>query len=220
MRPLRPIDSRRRVACAVLAALMGAAVPAAAQTGAYVGALGGVTFNTVSSGIVAGNGGVHLGRGLFVIGEVGRIGNVLPRDVADDIEDAEAFIEELTGLPVNLRLTVPATYGFGGVRWLAPGSGRVRPFLEGGLGVAHLTADIDASVGGFPLPEEILDQVDDVDLERNELLLTLGGGVTMGLTRAIALDAGYRYLHVSVEDDAPSIHTSVLYAGIRIGFGR
>jgi hypothetical protein len=215
--PRRPL-----VLCAILAigAFVLAPSNAAAQEGAYAGALGGVTFHTVSSGLFAGNAGLRVGRGLFVVGEVGRAADVLPTEIADELDDAEALIEELIGLPASLRVSVPMTYAFGGLRWLAPGERRIRPFLEAGLGVAHLSADIRASIGGVPVPDDLIDDFEPVDLDTNELLVALGGGVSIGLTRALAVDAGYRYFHVSVEEDAPAINTSVVYAGVRIGFGR
>ena len=203
-----------------LAVIVMTPAAAAAQDGAYVGGLGGVTFNTVSSGLFAGNVGVHVGRGIFVIGEVGRAANVLPKEIEDELDAAVELIEELTGLPVTLRVKLPATYGFGGVRWFAPGEGRLRPFLEGGVGVAHLSADIRATLGGIPVPDSVVDDFDTVDLDRNELLLALGGGITIGVTRTLSVDAGYRLFHVSVEEEAPTSNTSVLYAGVRLAFGR
>ena len=207
----------------VLAVAAGIARPAAAQDRAFVGGMGGVTFNTVSGGIFAGQGGVHIGGGLFVIGEVGRAQNVLPKELADQLDDAAEFIEAQVGLPVNLSLDVPATYAFGGIRWVAPGERRVRPFVEGGAGMAHLVADIDVSVGGLPVPIGEIGDLDDLGLTTNEFLLALGGGVNIGLTRAVSLDVGYRYLRVFVEDqdvaEVPGVNTSAIYAGIKIGFG-
>jgi hypothetical protein len=205
--------------------LFGTVGSAAAQDGGgFVGGLGGVTFNTVTSGIFAGRGGVHIGRGLFVIGEVGRAQNVLPKAIEEDLDDAEAFIEDVTGLPVSLELELPATYGFGGVRWVAPGGRRIRPFLEAGVGVAHLAAKIHATVAGVPVPQDVIDQFDDLDLDTNEVLLAVGGGVNLGLSRIVSIDAGYRYMRVFLEEAEVSVNsavnTSVLYVGVSIGFGR
>ena len=195
------------------------AAPAAAQERVYVGGLGGVTFNTVSSGVFAGNAGVHVGRGIFVTGEVGRAANVLPKEVEDELDAVRALVEELTGVPVSLRVSLPATYAFGGARWFGPGQGRLRPVVEGGLGVAHLSANIRASLGGVPVPRDVIDDFQPVDLDSNELLFVVGGGITIGLTRTVSVDAGYRFFHLAVEEDAPTSNTSVIYAGIRIGFG-
>lgn len=208
----------------VAAVLLGTVGSAAAQDGAgFVGGLGGVTFNTVTSGIFAGRGGVHIGRGLFVIGEVGRAQNVLPKAIEEDLDDAEAFLEQVTGLPVSLELELPATYGFGGVRWAAPGGRRIRPFLEAGVGVAHLAAEIRATVAGVPVPQDVIDQFDDLDLDTNEVLLAVGGGLNLGLSRIVSIDAGYRYMRVFLEEAAVSVNTavntSVLYVGVNIGFG-
>ena len=215
-----PIKTLRLGILAVAGAAL-AVTPAAAQGTGFVGGLGGVTFNTVSSGIFAGQAGVHLGRGLFLIGEVGRAQNVLPTEIADQLRDAEEFIEDQVGLPVRLRVRVPATYGFGGVRWVLPDdTRRVRPFLEGAGGLAHLTAKLRLTVGGVPVPDDFVQQFDDFDLEMDEFLLALGGGVNLELARVLSMDVGYRYMRVFVEDEAPSVHTSVVYAAVKVAFGR
>ncbi len=207
-----------RLGCVVLCLL----VPqtAVAQEGAgFVGGLFGVTFNTVTSTAVAGQAGVHVGKGLFIFGEGGRINDVLPTDIADQIEDAEEFIESQVGLPVQINAKLPSTYVFGGARWTLP-EGRIRPFLEGGAGMAHLEAKIRATVGGIPVPRELIEQFDDQGLDSNEPMLVLGGGVNVGLTRALSIDAGYRYMRVFVEDPAPTVATSVVFGAIKVSFGR
>ena len=192
--------------------------PAAAQGTAFVGALGGATFHTVSSGAVAGRGGVHIGNGLFVIGEVGRVMDVTPQDIADEIDELVALAEVIFGLPVTLEAKVPATYAFGGVRWVGGGAGRIRPFVEGGAGIAHLKADVSASIGGQPVPQSLVEEFADLDLTSNEFLLTVGGGVNVELTSRLSVDGGYRYVRVFTDD--PAVNTNLVYAGIVLSFGR
>jgi hypothetical protein len=63
-------DPRIAIGLSLLACLsITVATPAAAQERAYAGGLAGVTFQTVSSGVFAGNGGVHVGRGIFMTGK-------------------------------------------------------------------------------------------------------------------------------------------------------
>jgi hypothetical protein len=62
--------------------------PALAQgTPWFVGGLGGVTFGTVTSGAVGAQFGVQVRPHLFVIGEAGRMHNVMQREI-DDLLDS------------------------------------------------------------------------------------------------------------------------------------
>jgi opacity protein-like surface antigen len=123
-------------------------------------------------------------------------------------------------LPVNATVSLPATYAFGGARWFGPGEGRLRPMIEAGVGVAHLSPGIRATVGGFPVPDDVIDDFRPVDFDSNELLMVVGGGITIGLTPALAVDAGYRFFHLAVDEEAPASNTSMVYAGLRLRFGR
>ena len=73
------------VVCAGVMA--GTPVAAHAQNRGFVGGLGGITFGTEPSSVFAGQGGVRIARQLVVFGEVGRMQNVLPDDVQDQIDE-------------------------------------------------------------------------------------------------------------------------------------
>src|SRR5687768_10600124 len=89
-----------------------ALVPASALaqgTPWFVGGLGGITFGTVSSGAVGAQVGVQIRPNLFVIGEVGRMGNVLPQNLKDILDELGDDLDT----PVTFDISAPATYGFG-----------------------------------------------------------------------------------------------------------
>jgi opacity protein-like surface antigen len=201
----------------------GLAAPAAAQDPPaprmFAGGLAGVTFGTETSSAIAGQFGVRIARDLFVIGEFGRMQNVLPDEVADQLPLAEEFLEGLLGLPVNIEIKAPALYGFGGVRWAQSGR-RVAPFAEAGLGFAHLTGDL--KVNGVDI-ENLLEEFgadfgDVSDLSTNEFLLAFGGGVNIALTQMMSVDAGYRFTRIFTEESAPN--TSMVYGAVKFQFGR
>ncbi len=198
------------------------ATPVAAQgtasPSAFVGGLGGLTFGSAAtSGAVAGQVGFRISRDLFVIGEFGRIADVVPSEVADMIDEFEDQAE-LEGVSVDLEVKVPAIYGFGGVRW-APSRGKINPFVEGGVGFAHLKGKIKAIVDGVDITEFVEDEIGDIEgLSTNEFLIAVGGGANIGLTSAVSVDAGYRFTRIFTDD--PAVNSSMIYAAVKILLGR
>ena len=207
----------------LLTTATGAAAQGASSPRAFVGGLGGLTFGTETSGAIAGQVGVRISRDLFVIGELGRMWDVTPSEVSDEIETGIDFLEQ-QGIPVNLEFTVPAFYGFGGMRWAQSGR-RVNPFVEGGVGFARLTGEVSGTVGGVNV-DDFLEEFDSElgDFSSNEVLIAFGGGANIRLTATVSLDAGYRYTHIFVDDsvsvDEPTVNTSMVYAAVKIRFGR
>jgi hypothetical protein len=173
----------------------------------FVGGLGGVTFGTVSSGAVGAQFGVQVRPNIFVIGEIGRIGNVTPSSIQDLVDEIVAEAPDL-----DLEMSAPATYGFGGVRFVMPRQ-PVSPFVEGGVGFGHISLKIDkAEVFGIDLKDLFADEFGAED-SSTELLLTLGGGVHGRLSGSLGLDVGYRYIRIATDD--PAVNTSMLYAAIK-----
>jgi len=178
-----------------------------------VGGLGGVTFGTVTGGAFGAQGGIQIAPGLFAIGEVGRMQNVLPKDIRDEIEDEIDNLIGESGLDIDLEFKMPATYWFGGLRW-APSGSPVAPFLEGGVGSGHLSVDVSKfEIEGVSVLPELKNEFG--DMTTTELLIAIGGGVTARLNPSISLDAGYRFTWIHTED--PSVNTSMVYAAIKFG---
>jgi hypothetical protein len=179
----------------------------------FVGGLGGLTFGTVTSGAVGGQVGVRAARNLFVIGEVGRMQNVMPKKLQDDFDALIDVLEFDNGVPITVQVALPTTYGFAGVRWVQPG--RVAPFLEAGVGFGHVSPTIKkAEIFGIDIKDELEAEIAS-DLNATEFLLALGGGVTSRLGRVTSLDAGYRFTRIATED--PAINSSMIYVAFKIG---
>jgi hypothetical protein len=185
-----------------------------------------VTFGTETSSAIAGQFGVRIARDFFVIGEFGRMQNVLPTDVGDLLPLAEEIAEGILGVPVNIDVNAPALYGFGGVRWMLGGR-RIAPFAEAGVGFAHLTGEI--KVNGLDVEDLIAEFGDDFgvgDLTTDDFLLAFGGGVNIELTSAMSVDAGYRFTHIFADDptgllgDRFTPNTSMVYGAVKFLFGR
>lgn len=204
-------------AAAVVA--LAVAAPASAQSSTYAAGLGGVTFGTEGSAGVGARLGVPLGgSGTFVIFEIGRLFNVMPQEIADVVELVEDLVELETGENVSLDVSIPATYGFAGLRWSPPTDGRrLAPFVEGGFGFGRMSVSIgEAVVGGVNVRPIIRREIGD---ETNaEALLALAVGVRVPFSPQTSLDLGYRYTRIFTDD--PVVNTSMIYGAINYSFGR
>lgn len=114
-----------------------------------------------------------------IVGEFGRVGNVLPG---------------IVGLPLSfsrLNLRVSAFYGEGGVRLLAAPRSAVSPYVEGTAGVAHLR--FGASGLGSTTDAIVRAALNLVDT--SDPLFGAGGGVLLR-GGPLHIDLGYRYKRI------------------------
>lgn len=203
-------------AMVTVALLMPAAARAQDAPAGFVGGLGGVTFGTVSSAAVAGQGGVRIGPDLYLIGEFGYMRNVLPKEISDMVDDTAAELAVLLGESVDMSISVPARYGFAGLRW-SPSTGSVTPFVEGGIGAGRISLKIDeALVGGVDVTSLIEQELEGEDTNTTELLFAVGGGITLRASNAVVVDVGYRFTRITVDD--PAINASMIYGAVKLGF--
>lgn len=185
---------------------------------AFVGGLGGVTFGTETSSIIGGQVGVRIARSIFVIGELGRLWDVLPGEIADRVPELEDLIEAEFDVTAEFDVKAPAFYGFGGIRWAQAGR-RIAPFAEAGAGFGHITADITAIIDGVDVSDLAESQVGDiVNPSTTEFLLAFGGGVNIGLSSRLSADAGYRFMRIFTEESQPN--TSIVYGAVKLRLGR
>lgn len=205
----------REVQAAVLFSLL-AAAPALAQGAdrGFVRGLGGVSFAAEASPIYGGGAGFRIARNFTVTAEVGRIQNVLPQDIQDNLDLAEQQVELETGIPVSVDANIPVFFFLGGIRADVPTSGRVKPFIETSAGVGHLSANVHVEILGIDVSDEVNNLLKDETASK--FMLAIGGGVSMQMSGACWLDAGYRYHRIATED--PVSNTSVLYAALRFAF--
>lgn len=114
-----------------------------------------------------------------VIGEFGRLGNVMP-----------PFID--TGLAfTRIDLTMSAFYGEGGVRLLAAPRSAVSPYVEGTAGVAHLRF----GARGLGSTTDALVRAALNLVDTRDPLFGAGGGVLLR-GGPLHIDVGYRYKRI------------------------
>ena len=178
----------------------------------YVTGIGGfaVTPDT-TSGDVLGEVGVRVAPRLFVFGNVGQFHNLQPSDAQPAIDSTTAM-SAAEGLNVSGTGRVPAWYSTGGVRYEVPMSGRIAPYVIGGMGFARLTPKLQFTYSSGQLPDGSVPAVGaDVttqlvsagDLtmlaDSNAFMFTLGGGVQVPVAPRWTVDLGYRFSRVAAD---------------------
>ena len=167
------------------------AVPGAvsAQENLFQG-FGGVTFGDVTnSSTFGGSIAIPLSDNLQIIGEGGRMTNVMP----------SLYYDLLEFTPVEFG--VSAWYGEGGLRFIASPGRTVRPYLETTAGFARLNAGFDGAGRADAIVNTALRFFD-----RTEPILGAGGGVVVQ-GGPIFLDLGYRYQKILVGDSLQGLMT-------------
>jgi opacity protein-like surface antigen len=216
--PLLPkeVTMKRFMVIVFVIGLLMSAGQASAQERGFIRGLGGVTVGTAETdAIYSGSVGVNIGPVVQIVGEVGRMQNVLSKDLQADLNDFADFISGQSGANVRIDVTVPALYATGGVRINAP-SGKVRPFVEGSVGFARLTFNVKAAVAGIDISDEVKESAVGDDDNETDLLISLGGGVSIPIASATAVEIGYRYGRVLVEDSG--LNTNTAYGAISFKF--
>jgi hypothetical protein len=130
--------------------------------------------------------------------EGGRFTNVLPSGVLDALHQ----LEQQHNLPVQAIASVPAWYGLAQLRLIAPG-GPLKPFVGGGLGVAHLEPQIDVSVNGINLGD-IFGLTSFQPQNKTMAVISAGLRLDFGV---INVEGGYRYIAI-FSQFTPSTNTN------------
>jgi opacity protein-like surface antigen len=202
-------------ACAMLLALAAGSGTAWAQSGSgFVRGIGGVTFGTADPGGLFGGGiGKDVAPMLQIAGDAGRLSDILPSELRDQLQELGDIYSSLLGVPVTLDATAPAFYAAAGARVLVPSDGRLQPFLEVQGGIVRVSFDVAASVGSEDISDILEEQL---DLETaSDFLMVFGGGVGIGVTNALGVELGYRYHRIFSD---PAIHSHAAYGGVRFVF--
>ena len=191
----------------VLVAALGVSSSASAQEPhAAVQAFGGLgvgSFTTTTTnfgGAVTGD----LTPNIQLVGEVGRLGNVLP-----------SMTQTLVGLS-PLDVNVSAWYGQGGVR-LTGGSSAVRPYGEASAGLARLQPHVTGIGSGLP---SAIANAGLAFLNTTSPIASLGGGVLFQ-GGAFVADIGYRHRRIFSDSwvDALALGDSLSSNEVGVGFG-
>lgn len=175
-----------------------AASAAQAQEKGYVQGVGGLTFQSEVSGLFGGEFGVNVHPSVQIYGQVGRMLNILPKSVQDDLDDAAQELTFFTGDRWEFDGKVPATYFGGGIKVLVPTGSAVRPYILGGVGMANMKASIKEIDLG-EIVDDLVDEgyLDEDDVRGTQFAFELGGGLVIPVGARLQVDAGYRFMRIS-----------------------
>lgn len=169
---------------------------AGAQDRIDASAVGGLTFQSETAGLFGAEAGVHVTPNLVIFGQAGRMLDVLPRSVRDDLDDAAGTLQLFTGRLWVFDAKVRATYAGGGAKYIFPLRTRVRPYVAGSINSVSYQGSLEERELGDVLEQAIvLGAVDEDDVSGTEIGYELGGGVMVPAGRA-RFDLGYRLLNV------------------------
>jgi len=199
----------RMMRLSLILAAVTAFTPLAARAQSPAGSVtgfGGLTLNGSSSqSLFGGTLAVNLTPNIQVVGEAGRISDLMPWT-----------LDQLIALtPADVRLS--AWYGEGGVRFLAGGRrSSVRPYVEATAGMARLSTRVSGIGRADPWVNAALGFLD-----RTSPMLGAGGGVLL-VAGPIQLDVGYRYKKVRADgflDRALTLGDGISVNQVRVGLG-
>lgn len=170
----------------------------------YITGLAGTTHAVESDQTYAGLGGWRLNERVDLFGEIGWMRNVIGQDLSDQLKATEAKIRADNArqfgseFPVEFDARVPAWYGFGGVRLNPlPSTGKVSPFLEGGIGAARLRPQVHLTVNGDSLDAEAA-ALTGIDGDTQQVGTLAGGGAGLAFQawKRLRIEGGYRYMRL------------------------
>jgi opacity protein-like surface antigen len=210
------------VAAVVWVAVAGAA---SAQGGAsapssrgYVEAVAQSAFGNVTSQSFGGELGVTLGDGLQLFVEGGMIRDAATSDISSGAARVAIALVSLQPAAVSYAVKEPVSFGVAGLRYLFPGSARVRPYALAGGGAARVKRDVTFQLGGADASSSLAQYVtlgSDLSGTVTKPMLSVGAGAVWTVWQKLIVDFQYRYGRVF--DDTP-INTSRTGAGIGVRF--
>lgn len=180
----------------------------AATAGAGPGAVFGATL------------GVRTGKKLQILGEAGRMMNIMPASVADKIDVAAALVADSRGGKGSSRATASANYGLAGFRVRLRDLKDAQTFTEFAVGAANVRSHVSAQIRGSETLQGDISSLVSTPFTttgpQTKAMAAVGGGVILGVTRTTAVEMGYRYVRIMTKN--PAISMSKIFGGVRIGF--
>lgn len=155
-----------------------------------------------------------------ILGEAGRMINILPKSVADQVEIAAALAANARGGKHSATSSADANYGLVGLRGSLREVSGAPTFVEVGVGVARVTSQVTAVLrGSATLQGDISSSVSTPFTSatpETKPMISVGGGIVLGVGRTTAVEVGARYLRVFTTDTA--INAANIFGGFRFGF--
>jgi opacity protein-like surface antigen len=207
-------------AAMLLAAPQIAAAQAAPPEKLFVRPLVGATIGAGPGALLGASVGLKLTPKAQIVGEFGRMTNIMPASVVDDVDVAAALVADARGGKHSSAATATANYGMVGLRHALRDVSGAQTYLEIGAGAARVRSRVSAQIrGSETLQGDISDLVVTPFTQSTpatKTMMSVGGGIILGITRTLAVEVGYRYARVFTKN--PGINMSNLVGGLRFGF--
>ena len=207
-----------------------AAAQAPPQQRGYVVGIGGLGATNVSSPVFGASGGFNVTPDLQITVDAGRMQDVQANFTHDDLVTLDSLVTAATGVPFSTALKMPTNYYTGGVRYLFPVRGAIRPYASGSAGVAHMSPALSYSMYGIDvtgLMETALgDSLSATFGEQTRPMASFGGGVVVTVVRHLTFDVGYKYSAIFIKSDYlqltgdshKQLHTQRVVTGVGVTF--
>ena len=177
--------------------------------------MGGVTFDHAPGGVYGGGVTITTSPRVLVLVEGGYFTNILPRTSAANLDQVAASFVAGGTTPFSYTAKRPGFYGLGALRLQTPMSHTgLQPFIEGGVGFAHVNTRISASSGATDETSPFLAAIAPLP-EETKPMFTAGAGLVVRAGKRSAVDLGYRYGRILTTSHVLPTHR--FYAALRIG---
>lgn len=184
-------------------------------TRGYVEGIGGLTFGTESATMFGGEIGFDLSENVEVYGSVGRMQNIAPSYINEQLDVLDDVLTALTGQVWDFSVKAPSFFGVGGLKMRVPMEGNMRPYVLGGIGFGSIDVNISEIDLGDVTEVLIADgHLLREDIEATKMMFELGGGIEVPVG-GLHLDLGYRFGKFLGIEDA---NVSRAYAGVGFRF--
>jgi hypothetical protein len=204
----------------ILALIGTLASPAAAQTGSRISvhALGGVTFVTETSAAVGGGVTIAVHPHVQLLGEMGRLTNIMPKSVQRDLDAVVPQLAPLFGSSLSIDGQLGGVYGVAGARFVGTAVHRTAAFAELALGGVRLATRIHATSATGDVSAPVTTTLGVPGPEIHPMML-LGAGAAIDVHTRVVVDVGYRYMRVWPDDPrVGAINSNAVYSAIHLRF--
>ena len=201
----------------------------------YVVGMGGLGATQVNSPFFGASAGFNLTPNLLLTVDVGRMQDVQADFTKEDLASLDQQVTAIAGIPFTSTIKMPTNYFTGGVRYVLPVRGAIRPYVSGSGGIAHMSPEINFAAMGIDMTgflqsdPELAPYVATPFREETRPMATLGTGVVFTVVRHLTFDIGYKYSGIYLNTDylqlngiSPHNHdllnTHRVYTGVGVTF--
>ena len=209
----------RSVVALTMAMLAFGSVASAQDDRGYVEGVLQSAFGNVTSQSYGVEAGVTITRRVQVFGEFGAVRDVATASIGTAAQQIAGFLSQ-TQSNVAYRVKQPVTFGAGGVKFIIPTSGSLRPYVLAGAGIASVKQDVIFTVGGSDVTSALAAQYgvqlgSDLSGSFTKPMITAGAGLMWPAWQRLVVDVNYRFGRILAEDEGINVSRAGIGVGVR-----